>query len=360
MKIGICFGGYCPMHRGHLDAIMRAKKENDKVFVIVCGYDNEERAGNINMTLKERTAVVRKIFKNDEIIKVLTINDTELGIDESMSVSNWIVWQNKVGELLYNDMKFSDEITWYVAEPMYKESLESHNLLKAKVTLIDKIVPVSGTVIRENPLKYWKYIVKEFRNNLCKNILITGTASEGKTTLVRDISTYFGINHSEEYGREDLLAKSKTDVDLTADDFVDFLIGQSIDMRKRIINNDEGVFISDTDNLVTLMYALAYTEDPNVPITPEEYSNKVLPVAKALEGRVVWNKIFLLPPKNKFVDDGSRYMKQASIDERIANFQKLTTLLKEFGLWDKVEILDGDFKSNFERVKDYINKLYNE
>jgi nicotinamide riboside kinase len=131
-------------------------------------------------------------------------------------------------------------------------------------------------------------------------------------------------------------------------------------MRKRIINNDEGVFISDTDNLVTLMYALAYTEDPNVPITPEEYSNKVLPVAKALEGRVVWNKIFLLPPKNKFVDDGSRYMKQASIDERIANFQKLTTLLKEFGLWDKVEILDGDFKSNFERVKDYINKLYNE
>ena len=61
------------MHRGHLDAIMRAKKENDKCFVIVCGYDNEERAGNINMTLKERTAIVRKIFANDEIINVLSI-----------------------------------------------------------------------------------------------------------------------------------------------------------------------------------------------------------------------------------------------------------------------------------------------
>ena len=120
-KIGICFGGYCPMHRGHLDAIMKAKKENDKVFVIVCGYDNEERAGNINMTLKERTAVVRKIFKNDEIITVMSINDTELGIDESMSVSNWCRWQNKVGELLYDSMKFStvqlDEITWYVRFP---------------------------------------------------------------------------------------------------------------------------------------------------------------------------------------------------------------------------------------------------
>lgn len=348
------------MHRGHLDAIMRAKKENDKVYVIVCGYDNEERAGNINMTLKERTAIVRKIFKNDEIIKVLTINDTELGIDESMSNENWVIWQNKVAELLYNTLKYNDKITWYVAEPYYKEMLEKHNILKADVTLIEKVVPVSGTLIRENPLKYWKYIVREYRNNLCKNILITGTASEGKTTLVRDISTYFGIDHSEEFGRDDLLAKCKTDTDLTADDFVDFLIGQSVDVCSRVRNNDQGVFISDTDNLVTLMYAMAYVEDPNVPITKEEYESKVLPAAKSLAGRVKWDKIFLLPPKNKFVDDGSRYMKQSTIDERIANFNRLVELLKQFGLWDKVEILDGDFKSNFEKVKNYINKLYDE
>lgn len=238
--------------------------------------------------------------------------------------------------------------------------LEKHNLLNARTTLIDKVVPVSGTYIRQNPIKYWKYIVREYRNNLCHNILITGTASEGKTTLVRDISTYFGIQHSEEFGRDDLLNKGKVDTDLTADDFVDFLVGQSLDMRKRVFNNDNGVFISDTDNLVTLMYALAYVDDPNVPITKEEYDNKVLPVAKSLEGRVKWDKIFLLPPKNKFVDDGSRYMKQASIDERIANFSKLTELLKQFGLWDKVEILDGNFLTNFNRVKDYINSVYDE
>ena len=349
------------MHRGHLDAIMRAKKENDKCFVIVCGYDNEERAGNINMTLKERTAIVRKIFANDEIINVLSINDTQLGIDESMSDNNWVIWQKEVmRQLKITPSHDGVSITWYVAEPYYKEMLEKHNLLNAHTTLIDKVVPVSGTYIRQNPIKYWKYIVREYRNNLCHNILITGTASEGKTTLVRDISTYFGIQHSEEFGRDDLLNKGKVDTDLTADDFVDFLVGQSLDMRKRVFNNDNGVFISDTDNLVTLMYALAYVDDPNVPITKEEYENKVLPVAKSLEGRVKWDKIFLLPPKNKFVDDGSRYMKQASIDERIANFNKLTELLKQFGLWDKVEILDGSFLTNFNRVKDYINSVYDE
>lgn len=346
------------MHRGHLDAIMRAKKENDKCIVIVCGYDNEPRAGNISMNLKERTAIVRKIFSNDEIVDVKSINDTELGIDESMCDDNWVKWQNKVAEILYDTIAFNDEIMWYVAEPYYKEMLEKHNILRAKVTLIDKVVPVSGTQIRENPIKYWKYIVREYRNNLCHNILITGTASEGKTTLVRDISTYFGIDHSEEYGREDLLAKCKADTDLTADDFVDFLVGQSIDMRKRVFNNDQGVFISDTDNLVTLMYALAYTEDPAVPITKEEYYDKVFPVAKSLEGRVKWDKIFLLPPKNNFVDDGSRYMKQSTMDERIANYDRLVVLLQMFGLWDKVEILEGDFLSNFETVKQYINSVY--
>ena len=54
MKIGIPFGGYCPLHRGHLDLIMRAKKENDLAFVVVCGYDNEPRASEINLDLNKR------------------------------------------------------------------------------------------------------------------------------------------------------------------------------------------------------------------------------------------------------------------------------------------------------------------
>ena len=32
MNIGITFGGYVPLHQGHLDLIMQAKKENDIVL----------------------------------------------------------------------------------------------------------------------------------------------------------------------------------------------------------------------------------------------------------------------------------------------------------------------------------------
>lgn len=40
MRIGITFGGYCPLHQGHLDVIMRAKKENDLTYVVVYGWYN--------------------------------------------------------------------------------------------------------------------------------------------------------------------------------------------------------------------------------------------------------------------------------------------------------------------------------
>ena len=218
-NIGICFGGYCPLHQGHMDVIMKAKKENDICYVIVCGYDDEPRGWEINLNLDERFKIIKEFFKDDEQIRVRKINDTELKIDESMSDHNWTVWQAMVKEFVDNDfpyivkkyaidqngsenLYFTDHpITWYVAEEFYKKSIEKNNVLNANVILVEKTNPVSGTQIRKNPVKYWNKIAEPFKKYLTKNILVVGTASEGKSTLVRDISRYFGIPYSDEWAR---------------------------------------------------------------------------------------------------------------------------------------------------------------
>ena len=42
-RIGVVFGSFAPLHQGHLDLIMRAKKENDGgALVICCGYDGDK------------------------------------------------------------------------------------------------------------------------------------------------------------------------------------------------------------------------------------------------------------------------------------------------------------------------------
>ena len=374
MKVGITFGGYCPMHQGHLDLIMRAKKENDICYVIVCGYDNEPRADEIGLTLNRRFTLVKQMFKDDEQIRVLQVNDTKLGIDESMSESNWDTWLSYVSRQINNmedimDMYGHISYTWYVGEKSYVTSLENRKYNKfthAGWYIIDNVVyiersinPISATMIRENPIKYWNKIAWPFRQFFSTNILITGTASEGKSTLTRDIATYFGLPYSEEYGRTYMEYYAKADTDLTINDFQEFLIEQRRDTKSKIESSgNNGIVISDTDNLVTLMYAQAYVEDPNIDLTEDDYKT-LETLAWNIKRGIQWDRIFLLPPKNNFVDDGCRYMEQSSMEERTKNYNRLVNLLKQFGWWDKVEIINGDYLENFESVKNYINSKFN-
>ena len=359
MRIGITFGGYCPMHQGHLDLIMKAKKENDICYVVVCGYDNEPRANETGLTLNRRFSLVKQMFKDDEQIKVVQINDTKLGIDESMSDSNWNIWLNYVTKKLITEGQIDNKFVWYVGEESYETSLLERAGEMWKINEIiyvqRDINPISATLIRENPIKYWNKIAWAFRPYFSTNILITGTASEGKSTLTRDIATYFGIPYSEEYGRTYMEFYGKSDTDLTINDFQEFLIEQRRDTKSKIESlGNCGVVISDTDNIVTLMYAQAYVEDNNIDLTEDDYKT-LETLAWNIKRGIQWDKIFLLPPKNKFVDDGTRYMEQSSMEERTKNYNRLVNLLKQFGWWDKVEIINGDYLENFNRVKEYIN-----
>lgn len=303
------------------------------------------------------------MFKDDEQIRVVQVNDTKLGIDESMSDSNWDIWLNYVTKKLIKEDQIGNKFVWYVGEESYEKSLIYRACEMWKINEIVYIErdknPISATMIRENPIKYWNKIAWPFRQFFSTNILITGTASEGKSTLTRDIATYFGLPYSEEYGRTYMEYYAKSDTDLTVTDFQEFLIEQRRDTQKKIASPGNcGIVISDTDNLVTLMYAKAYVEDNNIDLTEEDY-NTLKQLAWNIKRGIQWDKIFLLPPKNKFVDDGCRYMEQSSIEERTKNYNRLVELLKEFGWWDKVEVIDGNFLENFNSVKNYIELKMN-
>lgn len=359
-RFGVCFGGYAPLHRGHLEVIMKAKKQCEHVFVVVCGYDDEPRGKEIGLDLNARYKLVKKTFKDDEQIHVMKINDTELGLDESMSISNWNVWTRHLSFKVcnkYNLASWEFKPVFYVAEKFYKECL---NQIGYKVEYIDRVDDISGTNIREQPIRNFSKIVKTFQPYFVRNILIIGTASEGKTTLVNDISRYFNIPKTVEYGRIYMEERNITDVDLIGNDFHQFISGQYEEYKKAVNTSTSGVTIQDTDNLVTLMYAQAYVEDPNIDISKKDYK-ALYQHAQSIQKYFSWDKIFVLTPNNpNFVDDGSRYMNQSSMEERQKNMDKLNKLIKEFGYEDKVQYLvGGEFEKNFNIVKNYINNILN-
>jgi NadR type nicotinamide-nucleotide adenylyltransferase len=354
--VGIVFGSFAPLHQGHLDLIMRAKKENSGgAIVIVCGFDGDK--GEPSMPHSKRYRYVREFFSDDDLVAVYAVNDTELGLDQYPS--GWIGWMEEF-ERIYDKAVVDKTVkrTWYVGDEIYYNDLI--NMWNENAVLVDRISdnPISATMIRQNPIKHWDKITLPFKRVFSTNILITGTASEGKSTMVTDLGKYFNAPHSHEWARDYMIESCVSDWELDCADFLAFLEGQ-YNHNKQLINSsgNHGIFFADTDSLVTNMYSHYYSKDPSCVLTEEEYNTKIKPVAYEYAKKSRWDKIFCVVPHGVFVDDHERFMAHSGMKERQELFEILKQSLIDVGDWDKVTILDGDYYQNFMTVVRYVKEI---
>lgn len=299
--VGVVFGSFAPLHQGHLDLIMRAKKENSGgALVIVCGYDGDK--GEPLMPHSKRYRYVREFFADDDLVAVYAINDTEIGIDKYPN--GWNGWMKEFEKIfekavaverhrLFDYTPIRGKRTWYVGDNIYYEDLIK--LYGEKAVLVDRVAdnPISATMIRQNPIKHWDKITFPFRRIFSTNILITGTASEGKSTLVNDLGKYFNAPHSHEWPRDYMEQSCVSDWELDCTDFLAFLEGQYNHNREEINSpGNHGIFFADTDSLVTNMYAQYYSKDPSCILTEEEYERVIKPVAYDYAKKSRWDEIY--------------------------------------------------------------------
>ena len=363
IKVGVVFGSFAPLHQGHLDLIMRAKKENDGgCIVIVCGYDGDK--GEPLMPHSKRYRYVREFFSDDDLVAVYAINDTESM--RPQYPNGWDSWMEEFDNIWRkatatpNNSLYAfryPERVWYVGDENYYNDLV--NKQHETAVLVNRILdnPISATMIRQNPVKHWDKIAAPFRRVFSHNILITGTASEGKSTLVTDLGKYFNAPYSWEWPRDYMEESGVTDWELDGADFIAFLEGQ-YNLNKKLINSpaNHGIFFADSDSMTTRMYAEAYAKDPNFVLTQEEFE-KVAVVADELADKSRWSKIFLVAPHGVFVDDHSRYMGHSDMEERQKLFDILCEDIKRVGDWDKVTILSGNYYENFMAVVKYVKEI---
>lgn len=176
--VGVVFGSFAPMHQGHLDLIMRAKKENEAgCIVIVCGYDGDK--GEPLMPHSKRYRYVREFFAKDDLVAVYSINDTELGIDHYPG--GWEPWLAEFWEIfrkaVEDDEDYRPMPVWYVGDQNYAEDLEKRGQI---AVLVDRKTenPICATMIRQNPIKHWQKITFPFRRVFSHNILILGELND--------------------------------------------------------------------------------------------------------------------------------------------------------------------------------------
>jgi NadR type nicotinamide-nucleotide adenylyltransferase len=349
--VGIVFGTFAPLHQGHLDVIMRAKKECDGGCLVLVDGREGDRGGEL-MPLKLRYRYIREFFADDDLVAVYPIDETELGIEAYPN--GWDKFMSKVEEII-EQATYLCEAVFYVSEEAYATHLES---LGYKVVKLDRTLnSISATMIRQNPIKYWDKITFPFRRVFSTNILICGTASEGKTTLVKDLGKYFNAPYSHEYARDYMEESYISEWELDGADYLAFLDGQ-YQMNKKLINSpsNQGIFFADSDSMTTRMYAEYYHRDPELDLTEEEFK-EIAVAADAITKKCRWDKIYLLCPHGVFVDDHTRYMAFSGDNERRELFDILCNNIKASGNWDKVVILDGGYYNNFKKIVDDVKEI---
>ena len=368
-RVGVVFGSFAPLHQGHLDLIYRAKKENDGgAIVIVCGYDGDK--GEPMMPHSRRYRYVREFFADDDLVAVYGINDTE--IDAPMYPNGWPRWLEEFERIWVQATKptweeiktekFSGgrcvepERVWYVGDHEYFLDLTQRN---EKAILVDRVAdnPICATMIRQNPVKHWDKITFPFKRLFSHNILICGTASEGKSTLTADLGKYFNAPYSHEYARDYMKESCVADWELDGADFMAFLDGQ-YRLNRSLINSpgSNGIFFADSDSMVTRMYAEYYAKDGSCGLSEKEFE-QVASMADAITEKCRWDKIFLLAPKGVFVDDHERYMAHSGMNERQELFNILCDNIKRSGNWDKVVILQEGYYENFMVIVRYVREV---
>ncbi|MGO3613101.1 MAG: nicotinamide-nucleotide adenylyltransferase [Leuconostoc mesenteroides] len=350
-KIGVFFGTLAPMHVGHQAEIYKAAALNDGVVVIASGYTND-RGYQIGLSVEKRFRYLREAFSDETDIKVDYINEDNI----PMMPDSWDEWTRIIVETVKRNIVNKDAtITFYTGEKDYKNQLETRLPKNGqfKVSLMDRtVLKISATDIRKDPIGNWDYINRVFRRHFAKKVTVMGSASTGKSTLVRRLARTSNSPFSEEYAREYQEKSNVSDEELVVKDYIRLIQGQ-YDANSREINSpaNNGLTIFDTDAMVTKVYADMWLNDVDNAQLKPLFDNTI--------GEELIDLILLIPPVTPYVDDGFRNMTTSDNDSRWAFHRHLLEVIEEYGFTDKLVILDakGDSDDPYGYYARYLQAL---
>jgi HTH-type transcriptional repressor of NAD biosynthesis genes len=187
MTVGIIPGKFLPPHRGHLTSILKAHTMVDLLYVVISEQPEHDallcsQAGCSYISGKLRKKWLSQELQNIEGVKVILVDESNIplwptGLKEYRALVDKAI-SEKVDVIFHGDAAYND-ITSF---PDIKHIMIDPNRGRW---------PISGTEIRQDPLKHWDYIIGSARPFFAKRVLVTGTESCGKTTITKKLAKIY-------------------------------------------------------------------------------------------------------------------------------------------------------------------------
>ncbi|MEI6212913.1 MAG: AAA family ATPase [Desulfuromonadales bacterium] len=238
-QTGMVLGKFLPPTRGHRYLIDFARAWCVDLTVIIGSLEREPIPGEV------RAAWLREMFPD---VTVLHLTD-ELPQFPHEHPDFWQIWHDSIRRLLPSgpDLVFaSEEYGFRLAE-----------ILGARYVPVDTardLVPVSATMVRDQPMTYWDYLPECVRSRYVRKVCIIGPESTGKSTLARQLATHYGTVQAAEYARGCIDAHQGR---LDAGMFPLFVRGQAAS-EQALARQANRLLFCDTDAFTTALYHELY------------------------------------------------------------------------------------------------------
>jgi HTH-type transcriptional repressor of NAD biosynthesis genes len=342
-KTGVFAGKFMPPHRGHLSAIINSATQCETLYVVVS--DNKtmtermcKESGLPVMDGLTRTKWLSQELQGFEHIKVLLLDESDI----PEYPLGWAQWSSALKCLIRKNID-----VLFGGDKEYKE-VNDIWFPHSDYVLFDykrERYSVSASLIRENPFKYWDYILGSARPFFAKKVLITGTESCGKTTITKYLAKIFHTSWSEEVGRDyskNYLGGNESV--FTMEDFGRIAYMQyEADMDA--LRKANKIVFYDTDAVVTQYYS-------------ELYLGGLSERVESFVDSTRYDKVLIFTPSVKWVADGLRWNK----DQKTRNdlHSRLFTMYVWRGFKNKIIEIDGDYRQRLEEAISISKELIGE